>query len=231
MRLVRSRLGGGLAIATVPIMAIALIACAKGADPIDLGDGAIVDDAGPGRDVVVIPDRDSGTGKDTGPGPEKEAGPCDGKVVINELMVDGTSEWVEIYNPSTCAVTVGGWRIAYRSKDDGAGGAGYTFAAGASLAPQQFFLIATSGFSGKKDATWTGGLGNAGGQLGLLDDTDKLIDGVGYNAGTIGLYVEDKPAVLPGADKSIGRSSDGVDTNKNQNDFVLFNSPTPGAPN
>lgn len=230
MRLVRSRLGGGLIIATVPLMTLVMIACAKGTDFVDFSDGAIVDEASTGRDVVVIPDRDSSTGQDTGPQPG-DSGPCDRKVVINELMVDGTSEWVEIYNASTCAVSVGGWRLAYRSKDDAPGGASYTFGTAESLAPKQFFLIATAAFSGKKDATFNGGFGNAGGQVGLLDDTGKLMDGVGYETGTSGLYTEGTPAPNPAANKSIGRSSDGVDTGNNKNDFKLLNTPTPGAGN
>ncbi|HSO38720.1 MAG TPA: hypothetical protein VLT33_39595, partial [Labilithrix sp.] len=82
-----------------------------------------------------------------------------------------------------------------------------------------------------KDATFNGGFGNAGGQVGLLDDTGKLMDGVGYETGTSGLYTEGTPAPNPAANKSIGRSSDGVDTGNNKNDFKLLNTPTPGAGN
>lgn len=226
MRLSRSR---GFVIATVPILTFVMIACATGTDSIDLGEGGITDEASVGRDVIVIPANDSSTG-DTGPKPP-DSGSCDRKVVINEVQVDGPSEWVEIYNASTCAVTVGGWRVAYRSKDDAPGNATYTFGTAESLAPKQFFLIATAAFVGKKDATFNGGFGNAGGQLGLLDDTMKLVDAVGYDTGTVGMYTEGQPTVLPGPGKSVGRSSDGVDTNNNKNDFKLFNTPTPGAGN
>ena len=228
MRLARSR---GFIIATVPVLTLVMIACAKGTDPIDLGEGGITDEeASVGRDVAVIPGQDSSTGQDTGPQPP-DSGPCEHKVVINEVQVDGTSEWVEIYNASTCAVTVGGWHVAYRSSGDAPGGATYTFGNAQSLAPKQFFLIATAAFVGKKDATFNGGLGNSGGQLGLLDDTMKVVDAVGYDTGTSGAYTEGQPTVLPGSGKSVGRSSDGVDTNNNKNDFVLFNTPTPGAGN
>ncbi len=226
MRLSRSR---GFIIATVPILTFVMIACATGTDSIDLGEGGITDEASVGRDVIVIPANDSSTG-DTGPKPP-DSGPCDRKVVINEVQVDGTSEWVEIYNASTCAVTVGGWRLAYRSSSDAPGGASYSFGTAESLAPKQFFLIATAAFVGKKDATFNGGFGNSGGQVGLLDDTMKLVDAVGYDTGTSGMYTEGQPTVLPGSGKSVGRSSDGVDTNNNKNDFKLFNTPTPGAGN
>lgn len=208
-------------------MTVVMVACANGIASTDVGDGSIVEQDG-ARDVLANPD--SPTTQD-GPSPVDESGACAQKVVINELLVDGASEWVELYNASTCSVLLGGWNIKYRSKDDAAGGATYLFGSGESIPSKGFFLIATSTYSGTKDATFNGGFGNAGGQVGLIDKSSKTVDAVGYGTGTAGLYTEGSPATLPATNKSMGRSSDGVDTDNNKNDFASFNTPTPGAAN
>ena len=172
MRPVRSRLGAVSAVA----LTLVIVACAQGTDSV-----IVIDDreGGPDadRDVVVIPD-DSSSGKDTGPKPVDDSGACVQKVVINELKTDGpgaNDEFVELYNPSTCAVPLGNWAIKYESAGGGAGGAGYTFPAGD--------------------------------------------------------YREKQTAPSPVSGKSIGRSSDGVDTDDNRADFKAFTTPNPRGPN
>ncbi|MBN8966259.1 MAG: lamin tail domain-containing protein [Rhizobiales bacterium] len=75
-----------------------------------------------------------------------------GKVVINELMTTGpqgaNDEFVELYNPNSCAISLAGWRLAYKPKA-GSGGPPadlgsvyYTFAAGDSIAAGAFFVWA-----------------------------------------------------------------------------------------
>ncbi|MDF2695487.1 MAG: hypothetical protein K0S65_3870, partial [Labilithrix sp.] len=65
---------------------------------------------------------------------------------------------------------------------------------------------------------------------GLVDDTDNLIDAVGYGP-TSGMYTELSPAPLPSGSGSIGRQSDGRDTDDNAADFMKFATPSPGAAN
>lgn len=235
MRLVRTRLGGGLFVsATAAITTLVVIACATGTDGgfVD-GEGGIVETDGPSRDVNVLPGKDSSTPDDSGtlPGDDSSTGTCTKKVVINELLVNGTGEFIELYNPNTCAVPLGSWRIAYRSMGNAAGGASYTFGTGDSIAAKTFLVIGTTDFPGKKDATFNGGLGNPGGQVGLLDDKMGIVDAVGYGTGTSGLYTEGSPATLPPANGSIARKSDGVDTNDNNSDFKVSTPHTAGAPN
>lgn len=215
-------------LSTAAMTALLAIACANGSLSGILDDGGVADAAS--SDVAVFPVRDSSTPDDGGTLPGDDAGSCGTKVVINEMMVNGTGEFIELYNPNTCAVPVGGWKIAYRSNGNVAGGATYTFGTGESLAAKAFFVIATSDFAGKKDATFNGGLGNSGGQVGLLDDSTGTVDAVGYAPGTSGIYTEGTPAPLPPASSSIARKSDGVDTDDNNSDFET-SSPTPGAPN
>jgi hypothetical protein len=232
MRLV-SRLGGGLLVAAaLAITTLVVVACATGTESTDTGDGGIVEvDAA--RDVNVVPNpKDSSSPDDSGMLPGDDSGSCTKKVVINEVLVNGPSgsEFVELYNPSACAVPLGNWKIAYKSAGNTAGGATHTFATGTSIAPKAFYLVATATYTGAKDATFNGGFGNTGGQVGLLDDTKALIDAVGYDTGTSGEYTEGAPAPLPPTNSSIARKADGVDTNDNKADFKTA-TPSGGQPN
>lgn len=237
MRLVRTRQGGGIFVfATAAITTLVVLACATGTDDGILvdGEGGIVGSDGSLPDGSALPGRDSSAATDTGtlPGDDSSTGSCTKKVVINELMVDGPGggEFIELYNPNTCAAALGGWKIAYRSSGDAPGGATHTFANGTSLAANGFVVVGTTTFSGKKDATFNGGLGNSGGQIGLLDDTGSLVDAVGYGSATSGLYTEGAPAALPPTNSSSARKTDGLDTNDNKSDFGS-GTPTPGAAN
>lgn len=225
MRLVRSRVGGGTSAA---ILALAMIACAKGTDSGVGDDGSgVVGDAS--RDVFVIPD-DSSTDKDTGPRADgavdagTDTGVCGKTVVINEVQTAGSgpsSELVELYNPGTCAVALDGWEIRYASAAGGPGPAGHKFGSGVSLAAKAYLVLKTS------DSTWTAGMAATSGQLGLFDKTAPAagavrIDGVAYGSITAGgavSYGEKQAAPSPATGGSIGRSPNGVDTDDNNADF------------
>lgn len=211
----------------------AALACARG-EPVDTGDPASAADAG--RDVATRfdaarpPDGGGGTG-DAGSG-EEDAG-CTRKVVINELMSNGpeNAEFVELYNAGTCAASIGGWKLLYRSSGNSAGPALHTFEAGESIDAKSFLVIGTDKFTGKKDATMSSGLGNNGGQVGLVDDADKLVDGVGFDDATSGDYTEKKPAPNPLANASIARKADGADSDDNAADFKTAATHSAGAAN
>jgi len=230
MRLVRSWLGGGTSAAT---MALVMVACAKGTD------SGVVDDSETGGDaardvfVVPLPDKDSSVPRDGGiEDAPVDAPPAGTHVVINEIQTAGpggaNDEFVELYNPTSSAVSLANWEVRYSSDSGGAGGAGHKFPASASI-PAKAYLVLTG-------STWTAGMAGPAGQLGLFDGAGlsaKRIDGVAYgniNAGGLA-YGEGPSALSPPSGGSIGRISDGVDTNDNEADFDTFTTGSPGGPN
>ena len=237
MRLVRSRLGGGMFIlATAATTTFVMVACATGTDGgVILDDDAgIVGADGSQRDVNVVPGKDSGKpDDDSGPLPGDDSGTCTKKVVINELQTrtaaGAADEFVEIYNPNTCAVAIGNWKVAYKSSAGNGNGVLHTFGAGQSIPAKGFLLLGTPSFSGQKDATFTAGMADDG-QIALQDDTGKNIDAVGYGSST-GPFIEGTAAPPPTATQSIGRKVDGVDSDNNNADFKTLSSPSPRAAN
>jgi hypothetical protein len=238
MRLVRRLMGGGVFLGTAALVALALphslVACANGTNGSYVGDdeaGLLLDSGG--RDVNVPPTGDSSPG-DGATGNDSGGTGCTGAVVINELKTDGATasdEFVELYNPNSCAVPLSGWALKYESSSGAAGGAGYVFVAGDSIPAKGYFLIAASTFTGKKDATLVNGFAAGAGQVGLVDDKSATVDGVAYGTVTGGSYGEKQSATAPPSNKSIGRSPNGTDTNSNSADFKVLTSPSPGAAN
>jgi hypothetical protein len=218
------------------VLVLVLGACATGTNagyPGDDDAGSLLDSGG--RDVNVLPMGDSSPG-DGASGSDSGGAGCTGAVVINELRTDGTTandEFVELYNPNSCAVPLSGWEIKYESAAGIATGslAGYKFVAGDSIAANGYFLVASSAFAGKKDATLVAGFQATSGQVGLLDDKGATVDGVAYGTVTAGSYREKQAAPTPPTSKSIGRSPNGVDTNSNSADFKVLSASSPGAAN
>jgi hypothetical protein len=233
MRLV-PRLGGGLLFAApFAIATLVVVACAKGTDSTDVGEGgAVEEDAA--RDVNVVPiPKDSSLPDDSGPLPGDDSGTCTRKVVINELQTRNASsashEFIELYNPSSCAVPLGNWKIPYKSNTGGGNAVLFTFANGDSIAAGAYLLLATSTFSGAKDKTFPAGMADDG-QIALLDENGKAMDAVGYGTTATGPYLEGSAAASPTATQSIARKMNGVDTNDNKTDFKTA-TPSPGQPN
>lgn len=227
--------GGKLFAAVGITTTLVVVACAQGTTGgVGLDDDAGID-AGE-RDVNVVPTPDDGsTSDDADTGmPPGDSSTCDKKVVINELMSDGASasdEFVELYNPGTCAVALAGWTLKYESASGGAGSAGYVFVAADSIAAKGYFLLASGAVSGTKDGTWISGMAAAAGQVALLDDKSVMIDAVGYGTITGGSYHEKTSAPAPVSGGSIGRIPNGTDSDSNSADFKKIASPTPRAAN
>lgn len=207
-----------------------VIACATGTERLDPDSEGGVAQADASRDVVVIPGKD-GAGGDSST--SDDSGACNGKVVINELAARNTAsasaEFIELYNPSTCAVPLGNWKVAYKSSTGGGNGVLHTFAVGDSILAKTFLVLGTSAFTGKKDATFTAGMADDG-QIALQDDTGTNIDSVGFGS-TTGVFVEKSAAPAAPTNGSVGRKADGIDSDNNATDFKTFPTHSAGAQN
>jgi hypothetical protein len=223
-------------IATAATTTLVVVACANGtSSTADPGEGGT--EEGGLRDVNVLPGKDSGKPlEDTGVPPEEDSGgSCTQKVVINEVMTRSASsaavEFIELYNPNTCAVPLGDWDIGYKSAAGNGTGVVIKFAVGESILAKSFLLVGSDGFSATKDATFATGFSGMAddGQIALRDDTGTVIDSVGFGSAT-GVFVEKSAAPGPTTTSSVGRKSDGVDTDDNAADFKT-STPTPRAAN
>lgn len=164
--------------------------------------------------------------------------PCTGKVVINELQVggDGGAEFIELFNPTDCAIALGDWKLLYQSGNDVAGvGALHTFGVGDAIRGRTFLLLANTKFVGKIDAELKGAMSSEGGQVGLVNDEKAVVDGVGYGKGdggaTKGMYTEGSAVEAPPGGASLGRKKDGADGDDNAADFGVFTKHSAGVSN
>lgn len=159
--------------------------------------------------------------------------PCTGKVVINEIQIGGDdgAEFIELFNPTDCAIYLADWKLLYRSANDVAGvGQLHNFGAADSIRARTFLLLTNSKFVGTKDAELKGAMSNEGGQVGLVqpleDGGRALVDGIGYGKGdggaTKGMYTEGSAVEAPPPGASLGRKKDGKDSDDNASDFVVF---------
>ena len=170
-------------------------------------------------------------------------------VVISEVSTRWSTaydEFVELYNPTSGTISLAGWKLQYKS----AAGASFsdlaTLSAGASIPAHGFFLLGGTnsggGYTGSAtpDATFPGGLADAGGHVRILDATAVEIDKVGWGTGNSPEGGSAAPA--PSATVTIERKAsatstaltlatggteelagNGQDTNVNGSDFVAQN--------
>ncbi len=226
----RVRIIGGGAVS----FAVLVIACATGTSTTDLGAG---DDAGEDltrKEVTPVPPDPPPPPPPAGDsGDDSSSGGCTTKVVINEVQTRGASasdEFVEIYNPNSCAVTLDG-KLSYKSTNDtpAAGLDMFTFSA-KSIAAHAYFVIGSTARTGAKDATFLASFAGMAddGQIALLDGTGKKIDSVGFSAGS---YAEKAAAPAAPSGGSAARTPNGTDTDDNSKDFKAATTATPGASN
>ena len=163
-----------------------------------------------------------------------------GSIRVNEFMTGSTgaaaNEFVELVNPGSSAVDIGGYKVAYRSA---AGTSDITLAtvpAGTTLTAGSFYLLAGSGYLGSHapDQTFSTSLSASGGGLAVRDASGAILDSVGYGE-TTNAFVETSPATAPPATAALGSSADripdGRDTNDNSADFSVSATPSPGESN
>lgn len=166
---------------------------------------------------------DTGGGDDTGGGTGTVT--CADSVRINEFATATGGEWVELHNPDR--VELAGWTLQFTASST-------TFKEATLTGGSDLYLLVT-------DADASGdsfeGFGNANGALqlwcgGVRRDTvlyGKNDSGFDEDDGYV--PTSDEVADDPGSGESAGRSPDGVDTQRSGADFVVFESPTPGAAN
>ena len=164
--------------------------------------------------------------------------------VINEIHIDSVAgtggtedDWVELYNPTSAAISLDGWSI---QKSAGTGGSIVRQDLSGTIAAGGYFLIVRDGAvtaQALKDAadllagdSFSLAANNivylVGNNVTITgaDDPD-IIDFVGY--GTALFYEGTGPAPAITETKSISRVPDGEDTDDNGTDFVLLDIPTP----
>ena len=167
-------------------------------------------------------------------------------VVISELTTgwaSGTDEFVELYNPTSSAISLSGWKMQYSSASGSAYADKATLSAGASIPAHGFFLLAASvGYTGTTtpDATFANGLAAAGGHVRFLDASAVEVDRVGWGTAVAPEGGSGFAAPAPTTSASIERKAsagstaaslatggaeelagNGQDTNFNSSDFVL----------
>jgi Lamin Tail Domain/Collagen triple helix repeat (20 copies) len=166
--------------------------------------------------------------------------PSSEPVRVNEVQT-GTSgaaadEFVELYNPGTADVDIGGWKVVYRSAAGTSDTTLATIPAGATIAAGGFYLLGGSGYAGTAtvDQSFSTGLAATGGGVGVRDSTGAPVDSVGWGTATNEL-VEGSAAPAPPATatpgSSIVRLPDGHDTDANAADFTITATATPKASN
>jgi len=163
-------------------------------------------------------------------------------VVINEVMVnphgsdtEESTEWIELYNASEDAVNLEGWTLAW-------GLSSYSFEHALSsfvLEPGEHYVISEEGV-GAGDEPAVLGFGNASSSadaIQIRDATGAVHDTLVYGADNPDAWIDNAGteatslAPTPEEGVSIGRHTDGVDSDLCGDDFVLFDSPSMGAIN
>ena len=157
-----------------------------------------------------------------------------GQLVISEFRtrgpVGGNDEFVEIYNPTTTTLYIGGLKIR-ASSDAGVTSDRVTITAGTTLGPGCHYLIAnntaSTGYSGvtAPNQTYGTGITDYGGIAITRNNGTTIIDQVGMSAGST--YKEGTPLTPLVASvneqsyerKPGGAFGNGTDTNDNSADF------------
>jgi hypothetical protein len=167
---------------------------------------------------------------------------CNNALVINELESTGSSgstldEFVEIFNPTSCAVSLAGWTLHSRSgPNTSVAAVVWTGDSSSRVAPSGYFVVAGVDFPGTAMAHFSAvGAGAASavgtyGAVGLFDPAATLVDGVGFGQ-SMGIMIEGTafPTSLA-TGQSLSRIPNGHDTQDNSTDLQI-RAPSPGGVN
>ncbi len=162
--------------------------------------------------------------------------PGAGQLLISEFRTRGpagaSDDFVEIYNPTTSTLIIGGLRIR-ASNSSGTISDRLTITAGTTLGPGCHYLVANSasgGYSGTTapDQTYGTGITDDGGIAITGSNGTTIIDAVGMSGGSAFKEGTTLSPLSGNLDQSYERKpggsfGNGVDTNNNSVDFVMIN--------
>lgn len=162
--------------------------------------------------------------------PPPDLAGCLGRVKVNEVSTAGatsaTDEYIELFNPCATAIDLTGSLLVYRSATNATANDSSVIAKlSGSIAPNGYFLVANSSYSGGATpdlmpfSVATGRLSPTGGAVGLRDPLGALVDSVGWGTAN-NQFVEAASAVAPAGGNSIGRQPNGHDSDDNRTDFA-----------
>ncbi len=113
-------------------------------------------------------------------------------VVISEFATRGPAsafdEFFELYNPTENPISIGGWRLQYKSSAGSTWGDRAILPGGAQIAAHGYYLIASQGYVGAVTPDWSSSLwpGSSGiadnGNMQLVDGALATVDKVGWGA-------------------------------------------------
>ncbi|HUS12361.1 MAG TPA: lamin tail domain-containing protein [Pyrinomonadaceae bacterium] len=157
--------------------------------------------------------------------------PGAGQLLISEFRTRGpggaADEFVEIYNPTTSMLTIGGLKIRASNSSGGISDR-ITVTTGTTLGPGCHYLHANSGYSGnvRSDQTYGTGIADDGGMAITGSDGIRIIDAVGISSGSAFKEGTTLAPVTVSSDWSYERKpggafGNGIDTNDNRSDFSL----------
>ncbi|HEX8140179.1 MAG TPA: Calx-beta domain-containing protein [Pyrinomonadaceae bacterium] len=154
-----------------------------------------------------------------------------GQIVISEFRTRGpggaSDEFIEIYNPTTSSVPIGGLKIR-ASNNSGTTSDRVQIPSGTTLGSGCHYLVASTSYTGSVPANQSYGTGiaNDGGIAITLADGTTIIDQVGMSSGSA--YKEGAPLAPLASDaeqsyerKPGGVAGNGTDSNNNASDFLL----------
>lgn len=182
-------------------------------------------------------------------------------IVINEVLYENsitsdnadTAEYIELYNPTTGTVNIGGWQVIVVSSTGTATGNSITIPGGTTMAAGDYYVIGNAstinpvhGNVVDQSVDWNNALPDTNPSAIVLKTSDgKRVDSLVYRAdNTMGSGLESTNALVEGGigklqsaaitdaanNVTLGRLPNGKDTNSNLNDFsAVF--PSPGSAN
>jgi plastocyanin len=141
-------------------------------------------------------------------------------IVINELQTRGAGgaadEFVELYNPSTATVDIGGWLLR-RSSSNHSVSTLAVVPAGTALAPDRSYVLGGTGYAGRRDLSYDASIADDGG-IALARADGLVVDAVGLSSGSA--FGEGRRAAAPPVGLSLQRQPDGADSGDNLADFA-----------
>ena len=163
-------------------------------------------------------------------------------ITINEFLpnaigADSGNEWIEFFNSSENSVDISSWGI---QKATSTYSTFFTFPTGTMMPANEYLVIGGSNVTNADFNLTQLGLGNAGSSgdaLRLLDNLSNVMDTVIYGPNNNDGFFDDLGNVAqsfastPNAGHSIGRFTDGIDTDHSGNDFIIFDNPGLGSSN